>query len=117
MTKTASPIDWKLSLELSNNKPELAQELLDMLQAELPKTQKAIDHAFMKKDWARLKEQVHKLHGACCYVGVPNLKQITEELEQILPEKNFAKINKLVKFLDEEITSILEALKNNDYSK
>jgi two-component system sensor histidine kinase BarA len=34
-----------------------------------------------QQDIAQLKRNVHKLNGACCYTGTPNLAKITNQLE------------------------------------
>ena len=37
-----------------------------------------------KKDYAELKLEIHKLHGACCYIGAPRLQSLADELESAL---------------------------------
>jgi len=73
--------DWSLALKRSANKPELAKEmfvgLLNCLNEIEPKIKKAI----AQQDLAQLQRNVHKLNGACCYTGTPNLAKITSQLE------------------------------------
>jgi len=74
-------IDWSLALKRSANKPELAKEMFLGLIDSLPETQQNIREAISVKDIIQIKRLVHKLNGACCYTGVPNLAQITTQLE------------------------------------
>ena len=74
-------IDWPLSIKLANDRADIAEELFNMLIVELPIARKDINEAFNKKDYDQLHHHVHKLHGACCYCGVPQLKDSTRQLE------------------------------------
>ncbi len=47
----------------------------------LPELQKNIEEAVTAQDTAKIKHLVHKLNGACCYTGAPNLAKITTQLE------------------------------------
>ncbi|WP_306686684.1 Hpt domain-containing protein [Candidatus Coxiella mudrowiae] len=40
--------------------------------------------AINKSDWKEMKKQVHKLHGSYCYTGVPDLKNLSQQLEESL---------------------------------
>ena len=78
---TDKVIDWPLALTRSANKPDLAKDMFLGLVDSLPETQENIKAAIKSKDMEQLKKLVHKLNGACCYTGVPNLAKITIELE------------------------------------
>ena len=78
MTKV---IDLPLALKRSANKAELAKEMFLGLVESLPETQQSIREAIDAQDIAELKRLVHKLNGACCYTGAPNLAKITTQLE------------------------------------
>jgi len=47
----------------------------------LPETQLSIREAIDMQDIDQIKRLVHKLNGACCYTGTPNLAKITTQLE------------------------------------
>ena len=83
-------IDFNLSLKLSNNNKELADDLLDMLIDDLPNIKNDIYQNFKIKDFDKLKFVVHKLHGSCCYCGVPQLKETVGILETNLNKKSFS---------------------------
>ena len=74
-------IDWPLALKRSANKPDLAKEMFLGLVESLSDTQQNIKEAIKQEDLDLIKRQVHKLNGACCYTGTPNLAAITQQLE------------------------------------
>lgn len=109
------PIDWKEILKLTNNKPQLAEELLNILISELPALQNALNRAYKKNDWADLKEQVHKLHGSCCYTGVHQLKQLSQQLEETLRLNAFIHVEEILSLLNLEIERVLQCFNNRSY--
>ena len=62
----------------------LADELLDMLLAELPAQRQAIQRAYLDHDMLSLHSQVHRLHGSASYCNVPDLKDSAAALESAL---------------------------------
>jgi two-component system sensor histidine kinase BarA len=74
-------IDLPLALKRSANKADLAKEMFLGLVDSLPETQKHIQEAIQNEDIEQLKRLVHKLNGACCYTGAPNLAKITTQIE------------------------------------
>lgn len=81
-TQTLKAIDWELAKKLAGNKLDLAIEFMEKLLATLPAEKETINQVFETLDWEKLRDVVHKLHGACCYCGVPELKQATQALEK-----------------------------------
>ncbi|WP_214000453.1 response regulator [Arsukibacterium sp.] len=76
-----SLVDWQIGLQRAGGKPELAKDMLKMLLKSLPETQQLLNEAVSANDSEQLLQLVHKLHGACCYTGVPALKSLAETLE------------------------------------
>ncbi len=74
-------IDWQISLQRAGGKPELAKDMLQMLLTSLPETQQKLNEAINADHAEQLLQLIHKLHGACCYTGVPALKALAETLE------------------------------------
>lgn len=107
-------LDWKLSVKLSNNNPKLAKDLLTMFAKDLPSFRQRIIDGFKKSDINELKEATHKLHGACCYCGVPQLKIIVQELEALLQADNISASKKLQPALIKEIDTLTDELKKID---
>lgn len=77
-------IDWALSVKLAGNNTETARELLHLLLADLQQAKPEIENAAKNKDIATLCSIIHKLHGGCCYCGVPHLKANIQAFEQFL---------------------------------
>jgi two-component system sensor histidine kinase BarA len=79
-------VDWPLAMERAGGKCNLMTEMLQMLVAGITSTRAAIQQALVTHDNEQLLQQIHKLHGACCYTGVPALKQLAELLETQLKQ-------------------------------
>jgi len=61
--------------------PDISDELMSMFMEMLPESHQNIQQAHLDSDFDALLHHTHKLHGACCYVSLPNLK--TMRLEYI----------------------------------
>jgi two-component system sensor histidine kinase BarA len=103
----ATFFDWGESMRLARNKPELATDMLKMLIASLPETMESIKEAVAAHDMDRLLEITHKLHGGCCYCGVPALRMASKTLEQKLHQKEYANVNALADALIREAQVLL----------
>lgn len=79
-------IDRELALQRAGGKEALATEMLQMLFNSLPEAEQKLQHALADGNSIAVQQQVHKLHGACCYTGVPRLKAVVEELETQLKQ-------------------------------
>ena len=77
-------VDWQLAIERAGNKTELAKEMFNGLVKSLPQTKINISQAITAQDSAQIKILIHKLNGACCYSGVPNLAAISLQIETSL---------------------------------
>ena len=79
--KISTVIDWSLAVYRTGGKENLAIEMLSGLVESLANSYKNISNALVSQDTEQLKSLIHKLNGACCYTGVPNLTNICQELE------------------------------------
>ncbi len=87
-TQPALPlVDTALGIRLAGGKPQLAEELLQMLLQALPEERQKISAALHAQDWATLLERVHKQHGASRYCGVPRLQQACQQAEEALKDR------------------------------
>ena len=86
ITSLAGPrlVDICESLKLANQDPGLARDLLRMLLKGLHDDEDALSHLYQDGDLGGLFERVHRLHGGCCYCGVPRLRSATEQLQELL---------------------------------
>lgn len=79
-----APVSLTLSLQNAQNKPELARDMLQMLLDSLAETKTLLEKYSKQNDIVNLQEVVHKLHGGCCYCGVPELTRICARIDDNL---------------------------------
>ena len=111
----SSAVNWKDCIRQSNNRPKLAEELLNMFSLELPDFQQKIQSAWRHHDLPTLKAQIHKLHGACCYCGANTLKQQLHTLENRIDTLDMPTLSQYIQSLDSEIERVKIALSTQDY--
>ncbi len=104
--ENTSAIDRELSLKLSNGKVDLAKDMLRMLLNSLEQDQSAINASFQAHDYEALLEKIHRLHGATCYCGVPNLKNITSTAESMIKQAQWNQLGLIMKELNDEIAAL-----------
>lgn len=112
---STNTISWNDCVKQSNNKPDLAQQLLDMLALELPEFNKQISTALKRNDIKKLEFHTHKLHGACCYCGANNLKSMLHEMENNLSTWTSAEVQKRTQLILEEIQAVATAIRTKSY--
>jgi two-component system sensor histidine kinase BarA len=96
-------IDWELGKQRAGGKIALAIDMLNMLLDSLPQSRAEIQLAVDENDTPNILKQVHKLHGACCYAGVPKLKNLSDIIETQLKKSKDADtvMPELFELLDE----------------
>ncbi|MET1219769.1 MAG: response regulator [Glaciecola sp.] len=72
---------WELAIKRANGNNEIAKELLSDFIMQLPKMLRDLKRQFAQSKFSQLHATVHKLHGACCYTGVPRLQALCLEVE------------------------------------
>ncbi|GAA5523880.1 signal transduction histidine-protein kinase BarA [Microbulbifer aestuariivivens] len=77
-------VDISESLQLSNKDAALARDMLQMLIRGLVADEQEMHRLFAAGDHRGLFELVHKIHGGCCYCGVPRLRETTGQLQELL---------------------------------
>jgi two-component system sensor histidine kinase BarA len=120
-SKIIKTIDWSLALKRTGNKEDLAKEMLIGLLESLPEAKLNISNALKNKDNCQLKSLIHKLNGACCYTGVPNLTTVCQEIEtQLKRESSLDELEPEFFEFFEQIDLVLEQgpiiLKSMNYS-
>lgn len=78
------PVDIGESLGLSNGNPKLARDLLQMLLDGLAADERELNRLHGEGDHRELFELAHRLHGACCYCGVPRLREAAARVQEQL---------------------------------
>lgn len=81
MSSTLNVVDEALALERAGGNADLARELYQMLQKELPVYHENLHNYYQQGDMEALLNAVHKLNGSATYCGVPALKAAAESLE------------------------------------
>lgn len=107
MLVSTEAIDWALGIRRAGGNADLAKEMLGGLVKTLTQEKAAINQALARKDFSQLRELVHRLHGACCYCGVPHLQEATAQLESSLHNADIQQIEQGVDYLNTEIERIL----------
>lgn len=82
--KLPESIDWEMALKRSNHNQQIAISFMDDFVTHLLEHKKDIEDFAQNEQIDALLASVHKLHGACCYTGVPRLQSICFELEDSL---------------------------------
>lgn len=99
-------LDWPLALQHAGGKQDLALEMLNMLLDSIEDTRQQINLALDKDDHGQLLTVVHKFHGACCYTGVPKLKNLAESIETMLKSQDD------IAMVEPEVLELLDEFEN-----
>lgn len=101
------PIDWHSALNLTGGNEKDARDMLQLFLAELYTLKDHITSLSINEQWEELAAVTHKLHGACCYTGVPVLKNYCSLLEDCLKDRDIAQIPSLVDKLSAESERVI----------
>lgn len=82
--KLLDSIDWEMALSRCSHSPEVAVTFMDDFIAHLDEHRKDIQLRAGESQTEELLASIHKLHGACCYTGVPRLQKMCFGLEEML---------------------------------
>ena len=85
-------VDWQLALKRTNHDANTAQEMMSEFIKQLPELCEDIRQQADSRDFENLESHVHRLHGVCCYTGVPKLQSLCNDIESALKrgEHSFA---------------------------
>jgi len=76
-------IDWQLCVQKVSGNQTLAEEFLAKFIEELQKNREEFIQLMHQKNIKGLADIAHKLHGACCFCGVPLLQKKVMQLEKL----------------------------------
>ncbi|MBQ4831922.1 two-component sensor histidine kinase BarA [Pseudoalteromonas sp. MMG010] len=108
-------LDWPLALQHAGGKRELALEMLNMLLKSIPETLMHLEQATETAQCQEILAVVHKLHGACCYTGVPKLKALAETIETSLKSNcELSKVEPELFELQDELENLLNDANNTE---
>ena len=107
-----SIIDWQLTVERLNGNEKAAREIIPLFLKELPTSQRLINQAYDANNAKKLYEHLHRLHGGCCYVGVPVLKDITLRFCDAAKHNRHQEFTGLLAEFNQTVDAILLAAKD-----
>lgn len=79
-------IDWAMCLQKVSGNQTIAEEFLNSFVQELHTNRIQLNELFHNNDMKGLEDIVHKLHGACCFCGVPRLQTHVVHFEKLVKE-------------------------------
>lgn len=100
-----SAIDWQLCVQKVSGNHALAEEFLAKFTEELHKNRQEFLDLMQLKNIKAIGDLAHKLHGACCFCGVPFLQKKVIEVEQMALRANH---------IEQLITAFTELIQNID---
>ncbi len=74
-------VDWQDALTRSANKPDLAMQLLTMMQNAVDDDIQDLQQAWQQRDREHLAQLAHRILGASRYTGVPQIRLASQHLE------------------------------------
>lgn len=106
MSSSLDILDPDLALERAGGNHDLARELYQMLQNELPNYRDNILQHFEADNVPVLLDVVHKLNGSATYCGVPALKGAAADLESAIKQEKHSEFEGGVKRVIAEIEQL-----------
>lgn len=97
-------IDWQLCVQKVSGNQELAEEFLSQFIIELHKNREEFIELMHRQEIKKIGAAAHKLHGACCFTGVPILQKKVVQVEKLAAQS--VSINELTLPFAELIQSI-----------
>ena len=89
---------------------DLIVELIDLYLQDAPGRLKEIKEAAVANDWVRLKRAAHNLKGSSSNLGVRQVADICEKLEEAVSPESFEKVEALVQLLEYKFDKARQAL-------
>lgn len=108
-------VDIEKSLKVVGKKASLACDMLQLLLDSLDEDQKIINDASDAKDHASLLFNVHRLHGATLYCGVPQLTLACNQVETLLKNNHTTHLDSALLSLNQAIDQLRAWSKQNNW--
>lgn len=101
-------VDWAMAKERTSNRADEAFKFLDDFVKQLKDFALTIEQAWEQQNSQSLKDDVHKMHGACYYTGLPRLEECCQKTETLLKTTSLEKNSKAISTLLFEIEQTIE---------
>lgn len=109
--------DISEALKVTQQKVDLAGDMFAMLLNSLDEISQKIKTATDTGDMEELQEVVHKLHGGCCYCGVPALRQAAADLDAMLQRKQYNELTDATDLLLQRIDELQQWAAQQDVGR
>ena len=110
-------VDFVSGLEKASGKLGLARDMFAMLMDSLEKDQRRMNALYQQGDYKSLLEDVHRLHGATHYCGVPRIQMTAMYTESLLKQGHYAILEDALFLLNEEINELQHWSSDHDWEK
>lgn len=110
-------VDFVSGLEKASGKLGLARDMFTMLMDSLEKDQRRMNALYQQGDYKALLEDVHRLHGATHYCGVPRIQMTAMYTESLLKQGHYAILEDALFLLNEEINELQHWSNDHDWEK
>lgn len=100
-------IDWELATKMAGNKREIAEEIFTLFMKNVPHEVSAINQSYELQQYKQLASQLHKLHGALCYCGLPRLKTLVARMEMNIKNNHLEELKGHMDLLNDEVKSVM----------
>ena len=108
-TNSLPIIDLESSTKMINLDGNRAKILLNLFFEELPIDLKEIAESYADQDLLKFIHTLHKLHGSLAYCGAPRLKNLVQNMEEILRSGSIQQWDTLYEQFLTEIDTLKEA--------
>jgi CheY-like chemotaxis protein/HPt (histidine-containing phosphotransfer) domain-containing protein len=86
---TITPVfDTHLALQIANQRPQLAIEMLSLFMQSLDADQENLRQAHSDNDLEQFSQQIHRLNGAAKFCGIPRIQVLLQNIETQLKTSN-----------------------------
>ncbi|WP_108125954.1 response regulator [Saccharospirillum mangrovi] len=114
--KGAAVVDLGLGLERASGKLDLAKDMFAMLLGSLDGDRQRLQQLHQQSDYKALLEEVHRLHGATHYCGVPRVQQTAYHTEVLLKQGHYDNLDTVLPLLLEAIVELQAWASQSDWS-
>ncbi len=98
--------DWQQTQKNCSDRAEIAQTMLEMFNKEITEYEQLLIGLKNKFEQNKAENILHKLHGSCCYIAVPRLKDKLEQFEQ----NSIAVDSLAIQWVLDELTNIKKSI-------
>jgi two-component system sensor histidine kinase BarA len=105
---STTAIDWPMCVQRVSGNQTLAADYLACFVQELKKNRAELIQCYQLESLKMLEAEAHRLHGACCFCGVPALQSQVALVENLAKHaKNMTDISDAFKQLIQNIDAVL----------